>query len=273
MSVNTEINTLDLFSLKGKVALITGGRAMYGKGCTMALVDAGAKVYLASHSVESAQAYVEELRARGGDVEAVAFDQCDIASIDAMIEKVIAQEGRIDVFVHCSRIIPKGDGGVGWYQDEKQITEDVNVNTAASLYMVSAVGEKMKEQKSGSIIVFGSMMGLVGVEKHNYDGEPGMGDGAYGHVYALCKSGLHGWVRHAASYYGQYGIRINAVCPGGLESDRTPPIFKQNYSNHTQLGRLANGNDIKGPILFLASDASAYLTGLSIPVDGGYTCI
>jgi len=246
---------------------------MYGKGCTMALVDAGAKVYLASHSVESAQAYVEELRARGGDVEAVAFDQCDVHSIDAMIEKVIAQEGRIDVFVHCSRIIPKGDGGVGWYQDEKQITEDVNVNTAASLYMVSAVGEKMKEQKSGSIIVFGSMMGLVGVEKHNYDGEPGMGDGAYGHVYALCKSGLHGWVRHAASYYGQYGIRINAVCPGGLESDRTPPIFKQNYSNHTQLGRLANGNDIKGPILFLASDASAYLTGLSIPVDGGYTCI
>ncbi len=273
MQVNTEINTFELFSLKGKVALITGGRAMYGKGCTMALVDAGAKVYLASHSVDSAKEYVEQLHARGGDVEAVAFDQCDVKSIDAMIKTVIEKEGRIDVFVHCSRIIPTGDGGEGWYQDEKQITEDVNVNTAASLYMVSAVGEQMKKQKSGSIIVFGSMMGLVGVEKHNYDGEPGMGDGAYGHVYALCKSGLHAWVRHAASYYGQFGVRINAVCPGGLESDRTPPIFKQNYSNHTQLGRLANGNDIKGPVLFLASDASAYLTGLSIPVDGGYTCI
>ena len=272
MSVNTEINTFDLFSLKGKVALITGGRAMYGKGCTMALVDAGAKVYLASHSVESAQAYVQELRERGGDVEAVAFDQCNVESIDAMIQKVIEQEGRIDVFIHCSRIIPKGTG-VGWYQDEAQLTEDVNVNTAASLYMLSAVGEQMIKQRSGSIVTFGSMMGLIGIEKHNYDGEPGMGDGAYSHAYSLSKSGLTAWVRHAASYYGQYGVRINAVCPGGLESDRTPPIFKQNYSNHTQLGRLANGNDIKGPVLFLASDASAYLTGLSIPVDGGYTCI
>lgn len=272
MSVNTNINTFDLFSLKGKVALITGGRAMYGRGCTMALIDAGAKVYLASHSIESAQTYVEELRARGGDVEAVAFDQGDIASIDAMIKKVVDQEGRIDVFVHCSRILPKGTG-VGWYQDEAQLTEDVNVNTAASLYMTSAVGEQMIKQRSGSIITFGSMMGLIGIEKHNYDGEPGMGDGAFAHAYALSKSGLTAWVRHAASYYGQYGVRINAVCPGGLESDRTPPIFKQNYSNHTQLGRLANGNDIKGPVLFLASDASAYLTGLSIPVDGGYTCI
>ena len=272
MITDTNINTFDLFSLKGKVALITGGRAMYGKGCTVALVDAGAKVYLASHSVESAKEYVEELRKRGGDVEAIAFDQCDVKSIDKMIETVIEKEGRIDVFIHCSRIIPHGTG-VGWYQDEEELTADVDVNSAASLYMTTAVGEQMIKQRSGSIVTFGSMMGLIGVEKHNYDGEPGMGDGAYGHAYALSKSGLTAWVRHAASYYGQYGVRINAVCPGGLESDRTPPIFKENYSKHTQLGRLANGNDIKGPVLFLASDASQYITGLSIPVDGGYTCI
>ena len=266
------MNTFDLFSLKGKVALITGGRAMYGKGCTVALVDAGAKVYLASHSVEAAQDYVNELRANGGDVEAIAFNQRDVKSIDAMVQKVVEKEGRIDVFVHCSRIIPKGTG-VGWFQDEAQLTDDVNVNSAASLYMTQIVGEQMIKQRSGSIVTFGSMMGLIGVEKHNYDGEPGMGDGAYGHAYALCKSGLTAWVRNAASYYGQYGVRINVVCPGGLESDRTPPLFKKNYSAHTQLGRLANGDDIKGPVLFLASDASAYLTGLSIPVDGGYTCI
>ena len=241
------MNTFDLFSLKGKVALITGGRAMYGKGCTVALADAGAKVYLASHSVEAAQDYVNELRANGGDVEAIAFNQRDVKSIDAMVREVVEKEGRIDVFVHCSRIIPKGTG-VGWFQDEAQLTDDVNVNSAASLYMTHIVGEQMIKQGSGSIVTFGSMMGLVGVEKHNYDGEPGMGD-------------------------GRYGVRINAVCPGGLESDRTPPIFKKNYSDHTQIGRLANGDDIKGPLLFLASDASAYLTGLSIPVDGGYTCM
>ena len=68
-------------------------------------------------------------------------------------------------------------------------------------------------------------------------------------------------------------VRINAVCPGGLRSDRTNPLFAETYSRHTQLGRLAEQDDIKGPIAFLVSDASAYLTGLSIPVDGGYTCI
>ena len=131
----------------------------------------------------------------------------------------------------------------------------------------------MIKQKSGSIILFGSMMGLVGVEEHNYDGNPDMAAGAFGHIYALDKSGVTAWVRHAASYYGPYGVRINAVCPGGLKSDRTNPLFEQEYSRHTQLGRLACIDDIKGPIAFLASDASAYLTGLSIPVDGGYTCI
>ena len=117
------------------------------------------------------------------------------------------------------------------------------------------------------------MMGLIGVEKHNYVGTPQMAVGAHGHCYSIDKSGLSAWVRHAASYYGQYGIRINAVCPGGLQSDRTNPVFAVEYSKHTQLGRLADGDDIKGPILFLASDASKYLTGLSIPVDGGYTCM
>jgi len=135
------------------------------------------------------------------------------------------------------------------------------------------VGEQMIRQVYGSMVVFGSMMGLVGVEKTNYDGNPEMLPGAYSHAYAVDKSGLSAWVRHAASYYGRYGIRINAVCPGGLQSERTNPLFAEKYSQHTQLGRLANSDDIKGPILFLASEASAYLTGISIPVDGGYTCI
>ena len=268
------MNTMDLFSLKGKNVLITGGRAMYGKGATLALADAGANIYLASHSIASAQEFVEELRqTKNVKVQAVAFDQGDIGSIERMVQTVVEDAGSLDVFIHCSRIIPKGDGGVGWDQDERQLMDNVAVNSAASLYLLELVGKQMIQQKKGSIVVFGSMMGLIGVEKHNYDGNPNMAAGAFGHCYSMDKSGLTAWVRHAASYYGQYGIRINAVCPGGLQSDRTNPVFAQEYSKHTQLGRLANGDDIKGPVLFLASDASSYLTGLSIPVDGGYTCI
>lgn len=268
------MNTFDLFSMKGKNVLITGGRAMYGLGATLALADAGANIYLASHSIESASALVEQLKQeKGVSIKALAFDLDDIPSIEKLVTDVIEDAGSIDAFVHCSRILPSGGTGTAWDQDPIQLEQNVRVNSAASLYLLELVGKQMIRQRSGSIVVFGSMMGLIGVEKHNYDGNPHMTGGAYTHAYAMDKSGLSAWVRHAASYYGQYGVRINAVCPGGLQSERTNPLFAQEYSKHTQLGRLATQEDIKGPILFLVSQASAYLTGLSIPVDGGYTCI
>lgn len=268
------MDTFDLFSMKGKNVLITGGRAMYGLGATMALADAGANIYLASHSIESAQDLVDQLSLeKGVKIKAIAFDLDDTASIENLVGTVIQEAGSIDAFVHCSRIIPKGGTGTAWDQDSIQLEQNVRVNSAASLYLMELVGKQMIRQGKGSIVVFGSMMGLIGVEKHNYDGNPQMTGGAYSHAYAVDKSGLTAWVRHAASYYGQFGVRINAVCPGGLQSDRTNPLFAQTYSLHTQVGRLANQDDIKGPIAFLVSDASAYLTGLSIPVDGGYTSI
>lgn len=266
------MNTLEFFSLKGKVALITGGRVMYGKSCSIALVDAGAHLFLASHSVDAAYDTARELRERGGGpVEVVPFFQEDPRSIEQLVETVVSKVSRIDVFVNASRIIPRG--GVGWFQEEEALEQSVRVNSAGLLYLNKLVGEQMIRQRSGSIINIGSMMGLIGVEKHNYDGEPEMAAGAHSHDYALNKSGLVSFTRHAASYYGRYGIRVNSLCPGGLKSDRTPRRFCENYAKHTQLGRLANEDDIKGPLLFLASDASSYLTGLSIPVDGGYTCI
>ena len=269
------MDTFDLFSMKGKNVLITGGRQMYGLGATLALADAGANLYVASHSIESAQAFVDQLREeKGVKVQAVAFDQNDIGSIERMVETVVADAGSLDCFVHCSRILPRSNKpGGGWDGGDDAMESNVHTNSAASLYLLQLVGEQMIRQKQGSIVVFGSMMGLIGVEKHNYDGNPNMVGGAYGHTYSVDKSGLTAWVRHAASYYGQYGVRINAVCPGGLQSDRTNPVFAQEYSKHTQVGRLATQDDIKGPILLLASDAGAYLTGLSIPVDGGYTCL
>ena len=268
------MNTFDLLSMKGKNVLITGGRAMYGLGATLALADAGANIYLASHTIESAQPLVDELReTKGVMAKAIAFDLDDVASIESLVKEVIADAGRIDAFIHCSRIIPSGGTGIGWDEDPIRLEQNVRVNSASSLYLLQLVGEQMIKQRSGSIVVFGSMMGLIGVEKHNYDGNPNMAGGAYAHSYSVDKSGLAAWVRHAASYYGQYGVRVNAVCPGGLQSDRTNPVFAQQYSKHTQLGRLANQDDVRGLILLLASDAGAYLTGLNIPIDGGYTAI
>lgn len=265
------MNTLELFSLKGKIALITGGRAMYGRSCSIALCDAGAKLYVASTNRKSAEAFAAELRENGAEAEVLEFYQQDPQSIRNLVQAIVEKEGRIDIFVNASRVIPKG--GVGWFQEEEGLDWSVRVNSAGMLYLTTLVGERMILQKSGSMINFGSMMGLVGVEKHNYDGEGAMGDGAHAHDYALNKSAITAWTRHAASYYGRHGVRMNTLCPGGLASDRTPARFASNYAKHTQLGRLANNDDIKGPLLFLASDASAYITGLSIPVDGGYTVV
>lgn len=268
------MNTFDLFSMKGKKVLITGGRAMYGLGATHALADAGAEIYLATHSPASVQPLIDELRqTKHVQAKAIAFDLQDTASIEHLVKTVWDDAGRIDAFIHCSRIIPTGGIGTGWDQDPVQLEQSVRINSAGSLYLLQLVGEKMKAQNAGSIVVFSSMMGLVGVEKHNYDGNPQMLAGAYAPAYAVDKSGLSAWVRHAASYYGKHNVRINAVCPGGLASERTNPVFAEQYSLHTQLGRLANSDDIKGVVLFLASDASAYFTGLNLPVDGGYTCI
>ena len=261
----------ELFSLKNKAVLITGGRVRYGRSCSVALCEAGASLYLASHSIEDAKPFVEELNAKGGKCEAIAYDQADPASIKNMVEEVISKAGRIDVFVNASRIMPKD--GTGWMQTEIGLDEAIRVNCAAFLYMTSLVGKQMIKQRSGSIINFGSMMGLVGTEVNNYEGAPIMAAGAYMHDYALTKSGIITWSRHAASYYGQYGIRVNTICPGGLWSKMMPEGFVENYSKHTQLGRLADDDDIKGPCLFLASDCSRYVTGVTLPVDGGYTGI
>ncbi len=282
------MNTLDLFSLKGKVAVITGGERMYGKGCSLALTDAGAKLYMACPFVDAAEETAAEIRANGHEVVVVNYDQTDPESIRRLVSQVVEQEGRIDVFVNACRILGRLDKSVpykeqgpapaeptdaGWYEKEEDVDAIMRVNGAGMLYVTRLVGEQMMKQRSGSIINFGSMMGMVGVEQHNYDGQPGMGDRAFSTNYAMNKSGIIGWTRHAAAYYGRYGVRINNVSPGGLASDRTPEVFARNYSAHTQLGRLANEDDIKGAILYLASDASAYITGINLPVDGGYTAL
>ena len=126
----------------------------------------------------------------------------------------------------------------------------------------------MKAQKSGSIINIGSMMGIVGIELDNYVGTDMMPDPSP--IYFFEKGGMINFTRWAASVLGSENVRVNCLSPGGYEAGQPAP-FIANYSARTQLGRMANDTDLKGAIIFLASDASAYITGTNIPVDGGYT--
>ena len=126
----------------------------------------------------------------------------------------------------------------------------------------------MIRQRSGSIVNIGSMMGMVGEEGHNYDGTDAIRSGP---DYFFHKGGMINFTRLCASYYGGYCIRVNCVSPGGLQTPNHSKRFVENYSQRTQLNRMANDTDMKGIIVFLSSDASAYITGTNIPLDGGYT--
>lgn len=260
------MNVLESFSLKGKVALLTGGAGLYGRQIVAALAEAGAKLYIASRGIEALEKVAAEERTRGFDVTALQFDLGSNKSIEALHDKIISKNDSFDILVNnavtrcaCS----------GWDKDMEYYDESLHVNASALFKLSYLFAEDMKKQQSGSIINIGSMMGMVGVEMANYTGTD-MGKNQ-SPIYYYEKGGMINFSRWAASVLGEYNVRVNCLSPGGFNTPDQPEAFVKQYSARTQLGRMANSTDLKGVIVFLASDASAYITGTNIPVDGGYT--
>lgn len=254
---------LDTFSLKGKIALLTGGAGLYGRQITRALAEAGATTYIASRDVAALEAVAEELCGEGHDVRALPLDQGEEASILALRDAIKADSGRLDILVNNAVARPLKNG---YFSDASAIDESMHINGTGLILLTRAMGEIMAD--GGSIINIGSIMGLVGAEPLNYRGTDM--DGWYPDYY-FHKGGMTNLTRFLASYYGSRGIRVNCLHPGGFQTPDHPEAFVKNYSERTCLGRLANDTDLMGGIVFLASDASRYITGANIPVDGGYT--
>jgi NAD(P)-dependent dehydrogenase (short-subunit alcohol dehydrogenase family) len=254
---------LDTFSLKGKTALVTGGAGLYGKQIVLALAEAGARVYIGSRRLAVLEKLAAEHRAAGRDVRALALDQGKEKSILAARDR-IAQESRpLHILVNNAVARPVKNG---YFDDAAAIEESMKINATGLILVTRAMGEIVAD--FGSIVNIGSMMGLVGLEPLNYRGTDMSG---WVPDYFFHKGGMANLTRFLASYYGPRGIRVNCVHPGGLQSPSHPEAFVRNYGERTCLGRLANDTDLMGIVVFLASDASAYVTGTNIPVDGGYT--
>ena len=259
------MNFMDSFYLRGKVALLTGGGGGYGLQCAEALACAGARTFLAARNLGPLEEVASRLRGSGYDVTALTFDQGDEASILRLRDEIAERSGGVDVLVNNAVLRPMKKG----FDDAAAaFDESMRVNATGLFSVTRAFGAFMIERERGSIINIASMMGMVGVENHNYDGTDMSG---WAPDYFFHKGGMINFTRFCASYYGQHGIRVNCVSPGGLRSPSHPDAFVKNYSQRTQLGRLANDTDLKGIVIFLASDASLYITGTNIPVDGGYT--
>lgn len=261
------MDVLQSFLLKGKVAVVTGGAGKYGRFLVEALAEAGAVTYIADFlDGEKLKPLVGGFRSRGLDVRSKFVDLGDESSMKALIDGIVEETGRLDVLVNCA---VTRCACTGWQIPLETYDKSFHINASALLYLTSLAGDAMKKHNSGSIVNIGSFMGLVGVESANYDGTE-MGKTPFP-VYFYEKGGMVNFTRWAASELGKYNIRVNAIHPGGLMEETLPENFVKNYSARTQLGRLATGDDLKGIVVFLASDASAYITGTNIPVDGGYT--
>jgi NAD(P)-dependent dehydrogenase (short-subunit alcohol dehydrogenase family) len=259
------MNVLNTFSLKGKVALVTGGAGLYGRQIVAALAEAGAETYIASRGVEALEKVASEEREAGHNVTALKLDLSDEASIQQLHDKIITRSGRLDILINNAVTRSACDG---WEHPLEEFDKSLHINASALFKITQLFAEDMKKQQSGSIINIGSMMGMVGVEMSNYDGTDMNPNPSP--IYFYEKGGMLNFTRWAASVLGPYNVRVNCISPGGLRSSQ-PERFVEQYSDRTQLGRMANDTDLKGIIVFLGSDASAYITGTNIPVDGGYT--
>ncbi len=254
---------LERFSLKGKRALVTGGAGLYGRQIVRALAEGGARVVMASRNLEALEKVAAEFREAGFDVRAMALDQGDPQSCTALRDELRADSGGLDILVNNAVVRPARGGSAG---EAAQLVESMRVNAAGLIVLTETLGEILSD--GGSIINIGSIMGLVGIEPLNYRGTDMAG---WMPDYYFHKGGMVNLTRYHASRFGSRGIRVNAVHPGGLGSMNQPEAFVTNYCERTCLGRLAGDSDLMGVIVFLASDASTYITGANIPVDGGYT--
>lgn len=256
---------LDMFSLKGKIALISGGAGLYGRQIVSALAEAGAKTYVASRSLDALKELAKEHRAKGEDVEALHMDLASEASILGVRDEIVKRSGGLDILVNNAVARPMKKA---YDDDASKFAESMQVNATGLFIITRAMGDLMAEREKGSIINVGSMQGMIGPDPTIYEGTNMTG---FYPDYFFHKGGMINYTRFTASYYGSKGIRCNCISPGGFRTPNMPEAFVKNYSARTLLGRLANSTDLMGIIVFLASDASLYITGTNIPVDGGYT--
>jgi NAD(P)-dependent dehydrogenase (short-subunit alcohol dehydrogenase family) len=254
---------LESFSLKGKVALITGGAGLYGRQIVEAVAEAGAKTFVASRNLAELKKLEKKHCQRGEDLTALQYDQGEEQSILALRDQILKAAGKIDILVNNS--VARTMKGA--YQDKAEtFAKSMKVNATGLFIITRAIGDVMTDK--GSIINVGSIQGLIGPDPTIYRGTNMTG---FYPDYFFHKGGMVNFTRFMASYYGSRGIRCNCIHPGGFWTEKMPEAFVRQYSDRTFLGRLANESDLKGIIVFLASDASLYVTGANITVDGGYT--
>lgn len=258
-----------LFNLSGRIVILTGAAGLLGTQYAKGLSQAGANVVLAD--IEYAKC--KQLAINLGKIYsvnplAIKLDLTNPKSVKNMISKTIKKYSRIDVLINNAM-----------FREQKKERSDpieklplstwnkaISVNLTGMFLCCREVGPIMLKQKRGVIINIGSIYGIVGADQRIY-GKSGINSSI---VYAVTKSAVLNFTRYLASYWNNTGIRVNTLSLGGVENNQDATFIK-NYSYKNMMGRMANKDEYVGAILFLSSDASSYMTGSNLIVDGGWT--
>ena len=257
------MDPLRQFRLDGRVAVITGASSGMGVGFAETLAGAGARVVLAARREELLSAVAEGIRERGGEALVV---RCDVAredEIDALVAKTFAAFGSIDVLVNnagFTTIVPAEDQSLADWRAH------VDVMLTGSFLCAQRFGRHMLAAGKGNIINVASMLGMVGSGQVRQA------------AYAAAKGGQVNLTRELAAQWARKGVRVNALAPGWFPTEMTGDMFQDERSmrwmkSRTPMGRGGELSELAGPLLFLASDASSFVTGHVLVVDGGWTIV
>ncbi len=263
-----------LFDLSGRIAIVTGATGMLGQRFCHGLAELGASVAVFDLDENRNEEFAAELALTyGTKMLGVGCDVSDPSSVSDAVDRVVSEFGQVNILHNNAAW--KSDDLEAFYEpletyDYQQWRDISAVNIDGMFLMAQAVGRQMISQgRGGSIIQTGSIMGFLAPDNRIYEGSE-LGGRAINNppVYSATKAAVIGLTRHLATHWAKDNIRVNAISPGGVDNNHNDE-FKNRYGGRIPLGRMAQADEIVGAVIYLASDASSFVTGQNLAIDGG----